>query len=102
MGKGQKLLMEQILFQSGDVGRLVSKMVLELGLEEKKKAREGPWSKKGQWEQGYSKQMDKHEAKELSWNAQGIDKELGRDWCGGREGRMKGNDGGKVGKGCRS
>lgn len=45
--------------------------------------------------------MDKYEAKELSWNVQGIDKELGRDWCGGREGRMKGNDGGKVGKGCR-
>lgn len=31
-----------------------------------------------------------------------MNKELGRDQCGGGEGRMKGNEVGKVGEGCRS
>ena len=81
-GKGQKLLVRQILCQRGYLGQLVGKTALGLSLEEKQAREE-------QWERGYSKQTAKHDAKAWSWSAQGTGQELRRDQRGGREGGWK-------------
>lgn len=66
--------MKQILFWTGYVGRWVGKVAFSL-------KREGAMGR------GYSKQMDKqrHKLECKGRSTKGMDGELGRDQCGGRE-----------------
>jgi hypothetical protein len=94
MGRRQKLLMEQTLFQPSGLGRMVGNESFELSLG-------GHIQGGGEQEGACFRQTGQHKVKALNWKVQGIGKELGRDQCGRREERMKGNN--EVTKvGCRS